>query len=118
MKYRPMDESGDVLPVLTSADMIRGSKAEAQLVNDRLNMLSGEWWENLVWGNASLEMLKDTRFTDADQRAMFSYLISYIRETPGVLDVRDADYSIEGRQFRFSCTIETEDGTASTQYEL
>ena len=118
MKYRPMDESGDVLPVMTAADMIQGSKAEAQLVSDRLNMLSGEWWENLDWGNAALKMLKGSRFTEADRRAMASYITSFIRETPGVQNVRDVSCSIEGRQFRFTCTIETESGTASVQYEL
>ena len=113
-----MDDSGDVLPVLASSALLKGVRAEAQVVRDRLNMLSGDWWENPAWGNAALEMLKGSRLTEADRRAMASYITSYIRDTPGVQDVREVQYSAEGRQFRFACTIETEDGTASIHYEL
>ena len=118
MIHRPVDESGDALPALASSAVLKGIRAEIQLVNDRLNLLSGDWWENPAWGNAALEMLKGSRLTEADQRAMASYITSFIRETPGVQDVRDVSYSVEGRQFRFACTIETENGTASVEYVL
>ena len=118
MIHRPVDESGDALPVLATSAVLKGIRAETQFVNDRLNMLSGDWWENPAWGNAALEMLKGSRLTEADQRAMASYITSFIRETPGVQDVRDVSYSVEGRQFHFTCTIETDDGTASIHYEL
>ena len=51
MILRPVDENGDILPVLSSADLIRGAPATARLVKDRLELLSGDWWENLTWGN-------------------------------------------------------------------
>ena len=118
MNIRPTDESGDILPVFSSANILKGVRAEAELVNDRLNMLSGDWWENPAWGNAALEMLKESRLTEADQRAMAAYITSFIRNTPGIRDVRDVQYSTEGRRFRFSCTIETENGFANIQYEI
>ena len=118
MIYRPTDESGDVLPVLSSSDLLRDTGAVAAFVKNRLALLVGDWWENPSWGNAIVEMLKESRLTEADQRAIASYLSSYIRETVGVLDARDMQYSMEGRQFRLSCVIETEDGSASIQYEL
>ena len=43
---RPVDDSGDILPVLSSSALVSGSFAVTQLVRDRLNLLSGEWWEN------------------------------------------------------------------------
>jgi hypothetical protein len=46
------------------------------------------------------------------------YIASYIRETPGVIDVRDTELSMEDRQFRFSCTVETENGTAEVSWGL
>ena len=49
---------------------------------------------------------------------MAGYIASYIRETPGVIDVRDTELSMEGRQFRFSCTVETEDGVFSVDYRV
>ena len=52
MILRPTDESGDILPVLSSADLLRGAPAVARLVEDRLQFLAGDWWENRTWGNA------------------------------------------------------------------
>ena len=118
MILRPVDESGDILPVLTSASKLTGTDAVKGLVHDRLDLLSGDWWENPAWGNAILEMLKENRYTEADQQVLASYLSSYIRETKGVLEVRDVKCSLEGRGFSFSCVVETETGSAAIHYEF
>ena len=118
MILRPVDENGDVLPVLSSADLLRDVLAVARLVKDRLELLAGDWWENLTWGNGIINMLQESRLTEADTQALVSYLSSYIRETPGVLDVRDAVGSVNGKQFSFSCTVDTEYGDAEINYEL
>ena len=118
MVIRPVDENGDILPVSGTGDLLHGVRADSLLVSDRLNLLSGEWWENVNWGNAIVDMLKETRYTDADRQTLAGYIVSYIRETPGVIDVRDTELSMEGRQFRFSCTVETENGTAEVSWGL
>ena len=46
MLLRPVDASGDILPVLSSSDLESDPESVALLVRDRLNLLSGEWWEN------------------------------------------------------------------------
>ena len=116
MIMRPVDDSGDILPVLSSAALLRGAPAVARLVKDRLAFLSGEWWENPAWGNAILEMLKENRCTEADQQALANYLTSYIRETAGVQDVRDVTFSAEDRRFSYACTVETAEGSAEISY--
>ncbi len=118
MILRPVDSSGDILPVLSSAGLLRCASAVARLVRDRLELLAGEWWENPAWGNAVVDMLQESRFTEADQQVLASYLTSYIRGTPDVQDVRDVLVSASGRTFSFSCTVETEDGSANINYEL
>ena len=118
MFLRPVDDTGDILPVLSSAALLKGAPAAARLARDRLEMLSGEWWENPARGNAALEMLRETRFTEADLQALAAYLASYIRETPGIQEVRDVSFSAEGRKCFFSCTLETDSGSASLNYEL
>ena len=118
MVIRPVDESGDVLPVTASAEMFRGVRAEAELTLDRLKLLTGDWWENESWGNAVVDLMQESRFSEADQQTLASYLASYIRETPGVQDVRDMSWSVEGRRFLFVCTIDTEYGSAEISYEL
>ena len=118
MVHRPVDETGDILPVLSSASLLRGVQAEAQGIRDRLNFLTGEWWENPAWGNAIVDMLKESRFTEADRQALASYISSYIRETPGVQDVRDVSVSLDGRQLQYVCTVETAEGSVQIEYTI
>ena len=113
---RPVDEHGDVLPVLTSSDVVRGAPAVALLVRDRLDLLAGDWWENLEKGNGLLQMMQESRLTEADQQALANYLTSYVRETDGVQDVRDVNFSVIRRQFSFSCVVVTEFGNADITY--
>ena len=65
MLLRPVDDSGDILPVLSSSVLVSGSLAVTQLVRDRLNLLSGEWWENPSWGCDILDRFQSSRITEA-----------------------------------------------------
>lgn len=117
MIYRPVDENGDILPVRASADLLRDAPAAARLVRDRLSLYTGEWWENPAWGNEILEMLTESRLTETDRQALAAYLSSFIRETPGVRDVRDVSAAAEGCRFCFECVIDTDSGSESIRYE-
>ena len=118
MKMRPTDENGDVLPVLQTGEMLSGALAVARLVESRLNLYSGDWWENSSWGNKILKMLQEGRLTNADAQALSTYLTEYVRETSGVQDVMDVRFSIEGHRFSWSCTVLTEYGSASVSFEV
>ncbi len=118
MILRPVDQNGDILPVLVSASLLKGTGAVARLVKDRLELLAGDWWENPAWGNAVVDMLRDSRLTEADTRALVNYITSYIRQTPGVLGVEDVVFSVEGKQFAYSCRVDTEEGDARIDYML
>ena len=84
MLLRPVDASGDILPVLSSSDLASGAEAVVILARDRLNLLSGEWWENTAWGCAIFDMMRSARVTEADVSALASYLTGYIQQTSGV----------------------------------
>ena len=116
MLIRPVDASGDILPVLSSSDMISGPEAVALLVQDRLSLLQGEWWENPGYGFGILNLMQASRVTDADASALASRITEYIRQTDGVLEVEDVRFAVTGRQFSFSCTVRTEEGTAGVDY--
>lgn len=112
MRMRPVDASGDILPVLSAADMATGAEAVAVLAGDRLRLLSGDWWENPEWGCEILELIRDSRLTEKDAQAVSTYLSAYVRETPGVLDVRDEQWEIVDSRLRWSCTVITSFGNA------
>ena len=118
MNLRPVDASGDILPVLSSAALLSGVEAVTALVRYRLNLLAGEWWENPARGCGILDMIRSGRMTEQDVPALVSCLSSYIQSTPGVRAVENVTAAVSGRQFSFSCRIVTEDGSGEVDYSI
>jgi len=118
MILRPVDEIGDILPVLTSSALLSGASAVARLVEDRLNLYTGDWWENPAWGNRVIEMLRESRLTEADAQTLANYITDYIRKTDGVEYVQEVAYSVNGRAFSYSCIVYTNDGRVNINYEI
>ena len=117
MLLRPVDASGDILPVLSSSCLLSGPEAVAQLVLYRLSLLRGEWWEFPENGFFILEEMQDSRVTEADAASLSSRITAYVRETDGVRDVENVRFSVDGRRFSWSCEVRTEAGTAEVLYE-
>ena len=116
LTLRPVDENGDILPVMNYEDLVDGADAIAQLVRYRLQLLTGDWWENSGWGCDVLEMIRSSRMTEADQEVLASYLSTYIRQTEGVQELDNVAFSVEGSTFRFSCTAMTNMGDTQVEY--
>ena len=117
MLLRPMDASGDILPVMYSSAMLSGPEAVALLVQDRLSLLQGEWWENPENGFFILETMQAGRITEADASMLSSQISAYVRDTPGVRDVTNVRFAVEGRRFSWSCEVLTEDGNTPVNCE-
>ena len=116
MLLRPVDASGDILPVLSASALISDPESVVLLVRDRLNLLSGEWWENPSWGCEIFDMIRSGRVTENNVPALASYLSSYIASTPGVQSVEDVHTAVSGRQFTYSCRVLTGQGSGDIQY--
>ena len=110
MTARPVDSEGDILPVLSGADLLTGTEALAAGLRDHLRMYSGDWWENPEMGNEILELMAEARQTDEDAEALGSYLVGYLMEFVGVREVTEVSAAFEGREFRFSCKVRTDVG--------
>ena len=118
MILRPVDTSGDILPVPTASVLLSGPEAVALLVKDRLSLLSGEWWENPEAGFRLLQLLQSSRMTEENASMLSSQITEYIRQTHGVLDVENVQFSVSGRQFAYACTVRTEEGSAEIHYVI
>ena len=116
MLLRPVDASGDVLPVMSSSDLLSGPEAVALRVQDRLSLLQGEWWENPALGFSVLESMQESRVTEADAAALSSLISSYIRETPGVREVEEVKFAVTDREFSYSCRVMTEEGSSGVVF--
>ena len=118
MLSRPMDDTGDILPVLTSADLLSGISAVAAGLQDHMHLYQGDWWENQEMGNEILDLIVDARATDQEAETLGSYLASYILEFPGIRSVSDVTGSFSGHAFHFSCTAHTEEGETTVELSL
>ena len=118
MLSRPMDDIGDILPVLTSADLLSGISAVASGLRDYMHLYQGDRWENPEMGNAALDLMADARATDREAETLASYLSSYILEFPPVRSVSDVAVSFSGHVFHFSCTAHTEEGEVPASLSL
>ena len=115
---RPVDPDGDILPVLHTGEMFSGALAVASLVESRLELYAGDWWENPAWGNEILRMLQEGRLTEADAQSLSTYLAGYVRNTSGVKEVQDEKWDLDGGRFSWGCTVITEYGTMGVNYQL
>ena len=112
MLSRPVDSSGDILPVLSSPDLLSGPEALAAALADHLRLHTGDWWEYESRGNEIFDMIAVSRYTERDAEALSSYLVSYMEEFPGVRSVESIAFSFSGRVFKFSATVRAEDGAS------
>ncbi|MCR5370922.1 MAG: hypothetical protein K6E83_09465 [Clostridium sp.] len=110
MLSRPVDDSGDILPVTQSSDLLSGVPAVKTGLTDHRCLFFGEWWEDPEKGNEILDLISESRCTDQDAETLESYLVSYLLEFPGVRSISDVSSSFSGHTFYFSCTAHTDSG--------
>ena len=77
----------------------------------------GEWWENPEWGFFVLEALQASRLTETETAAVSAQISAYIRETPGVPEVENVQFSVSGRQLSYACSVRTGEGSAQIRFE-
>ena len=118
MILRPVDAAGDILPVASSSDLLSGPEAVARLAAYRLSLLKGDWWENPEDGFFVLEFMKEERFSEANAGMFASLVTEFLRSVDGVFEVDDVQFVVDGRVFRYSCQLVTEEETAALEYDF
>ena len=110
LKYRRMDENGDMVFGETGdAGFLQQKDAMAQVIKTRLAACEGEWWEDdpgaLPWYTEILgSMVTQGRVEEIDLM-----VIERIMDTVGVISVSDIESSVERqrRHYHFTCTAHT-----------
>ena len=110
MTSRPTDSAGDILPVLSSSDLLSGPAAAAAGLRDHLNLFAGDWWEYASRGNAILELLPLSRRTDRDAATLSASLSAYILSFPAIRSLSEVSASFSGRRLHFVATAHTAAG--------
>ena len=110
MLARPVDSSGDILPVLAPSDLLSGPAAAAAGLRDHLNLFPGDWWENPSRGNEILDLLISSHGAASEAQTLATALVSHILAFPGIQSVTDVQTDLRGHTFSFSCLARTESG--------
>ncbi len=108
MLSRPVDSSGDILPVQSSADLLSGPASVASGLRDHLNLFPGDWWEYPSRGNPVFDLIPVSRRTSQDADTLSSALCAYLRQFPGVRSLSEVQASFLNHSFSFFCTVHTE----------
>lgn len=90
MKYRRIDESGDMLPAFNNKPY-EGAEAVGHAIRSRLLSFKGEWWEAPSDG-VDIHLMLGTKNNNAVVKAM---VLQVVADTEGVLGVESIDINTD-----------------------
>lgn len=111
LKYRALDENGDMTFGHGDRDFISGLPAMAQVLKTRLSAVEGEWWEGDPHALPYYTAMIGAGATKQKQDAMDLMVINRIMDTVGVISVSDVKSTIQNRKYHFECKVQTIYGT-------
>ena len=112
MTARPVDSSGDILPVRSPGALLSGVPAAAAALSDHLRLFAGDWWESADRGNRAIGLISSSRLTERDLPALSGSLSAYLLSFPAVQSVSDVRVSRDGRRFHFSAAARIRDDSS------
>ncbi len=110
MMIRPVDEQGDILPVLFRSDLMSGIEAVGRLAEAAMQLQQGEWWEDTLIGSPVLAILQDDTFGEEKAQELEREIPRYLRELPGVTSVEEVTVIREGSRLIFRCRLLADSG--------
>ena len=103
MRYRALDENGDMTFGGNNKNFLKDIKAVIQAIKTRIKLLKGEWWENTETG---FPLFQDI-LGKYDYLKIKNRIVERIQQTKGVLSVANIDIEYENRKLNFNCTVST-----------
>ena len=107
MRYRPFDETGDMIPIQTASQMLEDSDAVAAAVKSRVELGIGEWWEDETLGFEVPEFLFEGIRGDDGCAMLVNYIVAYIVKTEGVASLANYSYRRNRRNLTASIAVTT-----------
>ncbi len=104
MITRPVDENGDMIPVIKQSEMLTDAAAVAKVVKSRIQFAYGQWWEDESQGFRVPQFLKNgVRRRDVEM--LTRYITAYVMQTEGVGAVTNVQMEITDRTASYSCCV-------------
>ena len=110
MTARPVDTSGDILPVLSPASLLSEAPAVASALSAHLRLFTADWWEYPSRGNPVFDLMASGPVQEKDLPALSACITSYILTFPAVRSVSDAAASLTGSILMYSAVAHLSTG--------
>ena len=106
---------GDIIDGVFVTD----NDAVAQIIQQRLKLFQGEWWENLSLGLPLFQSILGASGSQRQQQLIMLLILQQITSTPYVTGILSSSYSwfAAERQFFFTCAVQTLFGTVAVSNE-
>lgn len=107
MRYRRLDENGDMCFGQGGYNYCLGSEAVAQAIKTKIKLLKNEWWEDLEDGTPLFESILSQKATPEGVNAIDIIIKARILEVPNVSSVSSFVSRIVDREYEATLNIET-----------
>ena len=116
MITRPLDASGDIMPVASLSQMASGAEAVGIAIRHRVSLVEGEWWEDEDLGFGIPEFLGNAR-GDSGVEMLGMYVSSYIADTPEVTAV-NGSVTFENHAVNYTASVAAGGARLETEVDL
>ena len=107
LKYRKLNENGDMLFGHGGNDFLYGLDAMAQVVMTRLKAIRNEWWEGDETALPWFTDILGARAGQFKKDEVDLMIIERLMDTIGVISVSDIESAYTNRQYMFRCKVQT-----------
>ena len=118
LKYRKLDENGDMIFGHGDNDFLYGLEAMAQVVQTRLKAIYQEWWEGDETALPWFTDILGARASSLKKDEVDLMVIERLMDTIGVVSVSDIESSFSNRHYSFSCKVQTVYGETTAEVSI
>ena len=113
MTARPVDASGDILPVLSPASLLSDPLAAASALSDHLRLFTADWWEYPARGNPVFVLMASGPVQEKDLPALSACITSWLLTFPAVRSVSDVTASLTGSVLTYTAVASLTSGASA-----
>lgn len=112
MKYRRLDENGDMIFGQGKYNYCEDLEAIGQAIKTKILLLKGEWWEDIEDGTPLFQKIFTQR-SESGKNAVDIILKTRILEVEGVTNITSfkSEINVASRTYSSTISVETTSGT-------
>lgn len=118
MRYRKLDENGDIVFGNNLADYIEGKYALAQAIRTKILLFSQEWWENISIGIPMFQSIVGQVKNDKLQMVATILLTNRIEELQEVTSVTNIEVTEGTRSIAFKIDVDSIYGELEVEVDV